>query len=140
MNYTKDFYWLLPDYLAQKLDRMIDQYGNEAWFEKAWDILVKQYKQDPKAKWAPVEQVIDYCKRTYGAEPQLNDSITEQVNVAADEPDSLTASDITDTDSALISSATSIEDPQPAAVAETENAQHTNFSTASNKFKKKHRH
>lgn len=131
MKFNKDFYWLLPDYLAQKLDRMIDQYGNEAWFEKAWEILEKQYKQDPKSKWAPVEQVIDYCKRTYDTEPQLNDSITESIHIASDEPAS-----------------------QPAAVAERSEDQplaltpadiSTEATVELNKFgfnpkKKKHRH
>lgn len=41
---NKDFYNYLPGCVCFILDRMIEEYGNEEWFDKAWE----EYRQHIK--------------------------------------------------------------------------------------------
>lgn len=41
---NKDFYNYLPGWVCSMLDRMIEKYGNEEWFDKAWE----EYRQHIK--------------------------------------------------------------------------------------------
>lgn len=41
---NKDFYNYLPGWICSILDRMIEKYGNEEWFDKAWE----EYRQHIK--------------------------------------------------------------------------------------------
>lgn len=77
MGRDKSFYWLLPSWLAEKLDRYEEFHSNEPGFDEAWDALAKQYKSEPKAKWAPADQVFNYY---------MNKSDTSENNVTESEP------------------------------------------------------
>lgn len=44
MKVNKDFYEDLPGYVCLVLDCMIEEYGNEEWFDKAWE----EYRQHIK--------------------------------------------------------------------------------------------
>lgn len=41
---NKDFYNYLPGWVCSMLDRIIEKYGNEEWFDKAWE----EYRQHIK--------------------------------------------------------------------------------------------
>ena len=43
---NKDFYANLPGWVCVVLDDLIEKYGNETWFDKAWEEYRQHVKDD----------------------------------------------------------------------------------------------
>ena len=44
---NKDFYNDVPSMVCEQLDRLITEYGNESWFETAWEEYRQHIKNTP---------------------------------------------------------------------------------------------